>query len=159
MVYVLGIDIMARTRQYFFPFLFSCYFTSVRFLFLSEFVENILQLFWLYAVREFGFRPVMCLFFFWWSILCSVMSRRERVAWRWFLVILYHMDSFFDCIILYHIFMFNLVELVRPFCSLCLLAGLTRLTCLSGSHIQLQFYSHCLSLTFPLSLHYSRFLS
>jgi hypothetical protein len=31
---------------------------------LSEFVENILQLFLLYAVREFGLRPVTWLFFF-----------------------------------------------------------------------------------------------
>jgi hypothetical protein len=37
------------------------------------------------------------------------------------------MDYFFDCIKLYDIFMFNLVELVRPFYCLGLLAGLTRL--------------------------------
>jgi hypothetical protein len=61
------------------------------------------------------------------------MSLRERVASCRFLVILYQMDKFFLYIILYHIFMFNLVELVRPFYCLVLLADLTHLTCLSRS--------------------------
>jgi hypothetical protein len=65
-------------------------------------VVSELQYFRLYAVREFGLRPVTCLFFFffWSSILCCVMSRREQVAWCWFLVILYQMDCLF---VLYYI--------------------------------------------------------
>jgi hypothetical protein len=55
--------------------------------------------------------------------------------------------------------MFNLAELVRPLYCLGLLAGLTHLTCLSRSHMKLQFHSRCLPVTFLLSPHYSRFLS
>jgi hypothetical protein len=93
-----------------------------------------LQLFRLYAAREFGLRPVTCLFFFFLikhSMSCDLTTRMSSLM-------LISCDFIpngliFVCIISY--FMFNLVEFVCPFYCLGLLAGLTCLTCLSWSHI------------------------